>query len=33
MTHGLFEVTNLPYTTVPIVDETLHTRTAQDGGA
>ena len=33
ITHGLFEVTNLPYTTLPIVDETVHTRTAQEGGA
>mgnify|MGYP001554487159 CR=1 FL=1 len=33
ITHGVFEVTNLPYTTLPIVDETVHTRTANEGGA
>lgn len=33
VTHGLFEVTNLPFTTVPIVDTTFHTTSAQEGGA
>jgi hypothetical protein len=33
VTHGLFEVTNLPYTSVPLIDTTLHTTTAQEGGA
>ena len=33
VTHGLFEVTNLPGTTVPLIDTTLHTNTATEGGA
>jgi hypothetical protein len=33
ITHGLFEVFNLPYTAVPVIDVTRHTTTAADGGA
>ena len=33
VTHGLFEVTNLPYTAVPVVDETFHTTRVNEGGA
>jgi hypothetical protein len=33
VTHGLFEVTNLPYTAFPVVDTTYHTTKVNEGGA
>jgi hypothetical protein len=33
VTHGLFEVVNLPYTSVPLIDQTYHTTKVSEGGA